>query len=213
MKRGLFASMLVMAGCDILTPAEAPYCENTATVVGLDEATALGFSAQQLLDLALGQHDEVFTYADGTESGLSLEVSHAGGEARFVTSEAVYPKSGSTIDIGIECFDRVEVDVSISLATDDGALAESWDGALTSSSGEIVDFSQELDPDALSGSLDFDAFTSEPEYDDQSMWTYGSFTEAGALGEVNGQVSGEDRDSAWAALVEIGAWDGTGAGE
>ena len=212
--------LAVVAGCglggkDLET---GPYCEDTPTVVALDEVTDLGFAAQALVDLAQGDHTETFTWArDDSTTPLSLTVTHGGGEARFVDSTAVYPDGGGESPaIGVICEDRVEVDVDLQFATDDGAFDEAWALAIWGVESDTATFRQDLDPDGLGGSYDMADDIGDEAYDDRSLWVGGAFALEGASGEVMGQISGsEDCDAgdtctAWAASVSVGSW---GAGD
>lgn len=191
---------------------DGPHCEDTPTAVALDEVTDLGFTAQALLDLATGAHDETFRWArDGSTTPLALAVTYGAGEARFVDSEPVYPEGGEQPAIGVICDDRVEVDVTVSFATDDGAFTEVLDLALTAVAGDRVEMVESLDPDGLVGTYDMSVDITEPTYDARSLWLRGAFTAEGASGEVSGQVSGEDECSgdtcsAWASEVAVGTW-------
>lgn len=211
MRHGLVLAVLV--GCDGSGKdlENGPHCEDTPTVVALDEVTELGVAAQALVDLAQGTHEETFTWArDDSTTPLALTVTWDGGEARFVDSEPVYPE-GESPAIGIVCDDRVEVDVDVTFATDDGAFDEAWGLALEGLSADLATFHQELDPDDLGGTYDMDVDITEP-YEERGLWSSGSFDAAGARGEVMGQISGsgdcEDGDTctAWAGEVPIGTW-------
>jgi hypothetical protein len=211
----LLLTLSVLVGCPagpLDKDGELPYCEETPTVVDLDEVTELGFTAQDLLDLAVGTHDETFAWARGGTTPLTQEVTYDGGEARFVAREAVYPEGdGAQPAIGVICDDTVEVDVSMGFSTDDGAFAEVWELALDAVSADTAQWNQPLDPDGLTGTYDMDDDITEPDWDERSLWASGSFDATGSHGEVGGQVSGEedctgDTCAAWAAEVAVGTW-------
>jgi len=185
-----------------------PHCEDTPTVVALDEVTPLGFAASELAAWAEGTHAETFVYAEGGSTPLTLAVT-VGPEARYVTSVAVYPDDGTQPAIGVECFDRVEVDLSVSLETDDGAFDEGFDTTLQSMDGLSAEWFATLDPGALGGSYDLD----DPEVDwsERKLFVQASFDAEGSSGSIAGQLSGQDDCegpdcAAWAMNVEVGHW-------
>lgn len=196
--------------------AEGPHCEDSATVVAVDEVTELGFAATDLLALAEGTWADTFTWdRDASTSGLELTLGWTDGEARFVDSVEVYPDDGEQPAIGLICEDRVEVDVQIGFVTDDGSFDESWTGPLTGKAADLAELYRALDPDALGGTYDMDADITEPTWDQRSLWIQGTFDEAGSTGRVLGQVSGEEECqgntcSAWAAEVSVGSWGSEG---
>lgn len=209
-------ALALLSGCLFgnKTLDDGPYCEDTATVVALDEVTELGFAAVDLLALAEGTHDETFTWArDGSTTPVMVVVDTP-GEARFVHSEAVYPDTGGErLDIAVLCEDRVEVDVSVALTTADGAFDEAWTVALQGGTAAQVSLFRELDPDALVGTYDMAEDITEPDYDERSLWVQADWTEDAVTGTIEGQVSGGDSDcddgdvcTAWASIVEVGAW-------
>ena len=201
------------SGNDKTDLGDSPYCDDTVTVLGVDDVGTLGFSGQDMLALAEGTHDETFVWTRTAESSaLSLVVRHDGGEVRQVESEAVYPE-GTTVDIGIECPDRIEVDVAVTFETADGAFAEAWDLALVAVSAGTVAMDVVLDPDALGGSYDMNADITDPDWDDRGLWASGRFETARSSGEITGQVSGGDDDcqdgevcTAWSGMVDVGRW-------
>lgn len=215
MRRWLVITMLV--GCPgQKEDLNGPSCEETATVVALDEVTALGFAAQELLTLAAGTHDETLTWArDESTTPLVVAVTHDQGEVRFVDSEPVEPEGGEQLDIAVICDDRVEIDVRMGLTTSDAALAEAFDAILVGYQADRAEVFQELDPDDLSGSYDIDVDNPESDYDTLSMHLRAAFDASGTSGEVMGQVTGEEECTgntctAWAAEFAIGTWGSEG---
>jgi hypothetical protein len=216
MHRSLPLLALSLAACleeDLPGEATMPTCADTATALSLDEVSALGFAPADLLALSEGAHEETLTWADDRDTAVVVTVS-APTDARFVESEAVYPDSDEPSPaIAIECSDRVEVDLQLSVATADGALDEAWDAVLSGERAELASVQVELDLGALGGSLDFEAFVAEPAYDDARAWVRADFDASGSSGAVEGQVSGEEEGCdggddcfAWASLVPIATW-------
>lgn len=163
-----------IAACD--TPPEdqdgntmdSTHCEETITVLGsLSEVSSLtGLSAQELLTATGDQIEVGAWYTDddefvsqtplGGETALTIAVTYSAGEIREIDSTLV---EGET-DIYLECDPRLEVDIEITVNTDDGAFDETWD-AVVSASGipsaalvPMIDAS--FDPDSLSGTFEWE---------------------------------------------------------
>ncbi len=189
---------------------EYPYCEATETEVSLDELTALGFAAQDVVALADGEHQVTLTWADDTTTPMTLTAT-LDGRALFVDEEAVYPEEGGP-DIGVVCDDHVAIEGTLELVTEDGQLAELVDVTFRSNDGLRADVWAELDPEDLGGTLVFDDFHEETDYDDRGMNVNASFDASGTSGEVGGTVSGTgdcadgEPCTAWQGFVSIGAW-------
>ena len=207
---------ILLVGCfegDKNTLEDGPYCEDSPTVITLEEATALGFSGADLLLLAEGEHTETLVWAE-TEATtpLAVGVSYDAGEVRYIDSVAVYPEGdGDTPAIGVECFARVEVDVTISLATEDGAFDESFDLALSSEDGVHASAGLSFDHGDLAGSYEF-TLMDPSEYDDVSHSLRVTFDEAGCSGELTAQAEGcddaceGDECTCWASMDTIATW-------
>ncbi len=200
------------SGKDDTGLSEGPHCEATTTELTLDEVSSLGFGAQALVDLASGTHTSTMTWVDATTTDVTV-VATLDGTARFVDEEPVYPTTGTWSDIGVICEDHVEVDGTLHVTTADGLLDETVQLSFRSGDGLLVEARSELDPDALTGTLVFDDFHSETDYDERSMWLSANFDADGTRGEVVGQISGTgDCDpgetcTAWAGEVAFGSWD------
>jgi hypothetical protein len=211
----MLSIILALTGCTLRDEpnlAEGPSCVDNAVVVELDEVTELGFTPQQLLDLAMGEHAGTVAWNRGSDASIELALSEP-SEARFIDSEVVEPEGdGEHLDLWVECPDRVEVDLTLDLSTDDGWFDESWEIALVGFDSAQARFDQELDLDDLVGSFDVEPDVTSPDYDALSAWVTGSFVEGSSAGAFEGQASGEDdcedgdECSAWAELVEIGTW-------
>lgn len=193
------------------TAGEGAHCEDTVTDVAFDEVTALGFAADAVVALADGAHAETMRWASGDSSPLAVTVT-VGTTARMVDSEAVYPP-GTTVDIGLYCEDRVELDATLQLVSDDGLLDETLEGALVSIDGLSALFYATLEPDGLGGSLQMDDFMTETlDYDERSLSLSASFDSEGSSGWLSGIVSGTgdceegENCTAWSGSFEIGTW-------
>lgn len=134
-------------------------CDYEPVIVGRDEVTPLGFSAEQTLDIALGVHKAPFFWkqdghAYGPESGeseLTLEIEEP-GEARFMVGKPVE----STLQLGAICPNYLEVDVKVRASTRGGALDETFVAPLRGESARVARLVHSFDVEALSGSFEFD---------------------------------------------------------
>lgn len=141
-------------------------------MLGIDELSPLGFSAQEVLTAAEGHHEVTtewlaptppFTELESSAMGqtnVSLQVQWTGGEVRYVESglRMVKPKPGEVmvgiaIDEESTCPDRVEVDVEATLESSDGALQEVAEGTVVARRPWVADVMVPLDAGALRGSL------------------------------------------------------------
>jgi len=197
---------------------EGPTCEDTATVIALDDETSLGFSASALVALAVTPSPFAtdFVYARGGSTALTLGVQNP-AEARFIDSVAVYPEDGVFPAIAIECHDRLEVDANATFVTADGAFNEVFAVVLRSEAVDAVTMNVELDPFALQGSydvnLDVDDLDSiDPaEIESIAMDLEATFDVDGSDGAVHAIVVGKEICSgnectAFAANIEVGTW-------
>ncbi len=141
------------------TSGEGAGCDYVPTVVDLDEVTPLGFTAQEVLETALGSHTTPFFWKQGgheygPESGaseLTLELG-APAQARFMKGT---PKE-TTFEIAVDCPDRVEVDVEVHASTQGGALDETFVGPIHASTPNLATLNHSFDVEALNGSFAFD---------------------------------------------------------
>lgn len=141
--------------------------EQRRKLADFDEQTDVG-SASELLDYAETTFDAPIswknasdgsTYQVGPESGTGkLHISVTRGanayQLTYVEKPASADGSGATIDIGVLCPPpALGVEAHVTVSTDGGALAESFDTMLRSSTKGVAQFNQPIDLDALMGSL------------------------------------------------------------
>ncbi len=194
------------------------HCETSnTTVLAIDEASALGFSGQSLLDAAGSTHDETMTWSDDSSTDLTLTVTHDGGEVRYIEQVMVDDSGGGgtepAIEPALDCPPYVEVDVAFTLQTADGQLDESWDGALT---GYVEGSAQvHLDLQTPSGTFDgWDHVTDTTNVDEVKAWADIEFAAGAASGTIAVQASGvigdpEDPESvAFAENITAGSFGG-----
>lgn len=219
MKNTILASLtmlpfVALVGCKFGTADEGAYCEDTATVLAMDEVSELGFSGNDVLDNLEGERSTVMRYLEsGTDTGLTMDVRYDGGEVRFVESVAVYPDHdgiGNTMEAAIDCQDRLEIDVAVTFASGDGVFDEDWDVALRSTDPSAGDFDlADLDPTDFSGTYDFIAFD-PAEWDD--VWTsvHAGIDAGGLRGtvdEMGEKVEDDGPDgTAMAAMTTVAQW-------
>ena len=207
---------LLLVGCfdnGEHTLEDGPYCENTPTAISLGDAAAMGFSGADMLALTQGGFDETLTWAaSATTTPIHISVGYAEGEVRFVDSIAVYPEGdGDTPAIGVECEDFMEVDVSIIITTEDGALDETYELALASADGVHVVANTSFDHTQMGGSYEY-TLLDPSEYDDVSHGLALTFDEDGSRGELTAMAEGCDADctgdecTCWASIDTVAYW-------
>jgi hypothetical protein len=199
-------------------------CEETVTVLGsLEEATALGFTAGEVLAQAEGTFESPIVWsapgeivAVGPEQGegrLTLTVAHAGGEIRHVASTPRDVGGGAENDGGMEggpalggdvCKSRVEIDVQLTMVTSGGALNDTVPAIVASSDPRHVTLSAELDPDALAGSLEvtpaMEGFTLT------KLTVSGGMAAGTSYGSIAAQVELDDGEVAGAGFGAVAQW-------
>jgi hypothetical protein len=139
-------------------------CDSEETTLdSVDAQTPLGFTAADVLAFAAGEHQttirwqpsELASYEpESGEHALTLRVTHAGGELRFVE----YREGESNgQEIGLAALEpcsshnAIEIDVEIEVTTDGGALDERVAGTLRASIINWATLHIALDPDELGG--------------------------------------------------------------
>jgi hypothetical protein len=124
------------------------------------ETSPLGFSAEQLLADAGGEHQLALRWADGRTSELVLGFELVGDVVEFAEREYREDPSGresargelGAPEIAAQCNDVLEMPVALRFVTADAALDESWSVSLRAESLALAGIFLELDLDALGGS-------------------------------------------------------------
>lgn len=215
-------------------------CEETVMVLAdLTATTALGVAPQELADaVVLPDAGEVWTWADptvadgefvvvtnATPGDTTLQISVASvGEARLVASEPKLPEPGTDApSIYPICNDRIELDVTLAIATEDGMLDEAGVAAtlryesdeegISTVEGMRVSASVPLEMSTLEGALE--VVSESPEALDSVVYALDlalGGTEGGApvLPEISLNALGEGSDGniAWAAFYMLGSLPG-----
>jgi hypothetical protein len=153
---GALASGCASTGGQTGDEEQAP-CWSKITALALDAKSPLGFSAQDSLNLAAGEHTATLhwiaaTYPYGPESADgALQVTIASlGSAHFATREA-----GQAFDERY-CPPSVLTDVSVEFDSAGGAFHESFQGVLAASMKDSATLTATLLGDHLAGSFAFD---------------------------------------------------------
>ncbi|MET0791532.1 MAG: hypothetical protein ABW061_08435 [Polyangiaceae bacterium] len=160
---GLWAALLsaFASGCADTggqTGEEQTSCWSKVTPLELAAKSPLGFSAQDSLNLAAGEHTATLhwipatRYPYGPESGdsqLSVTITSL-GSARFATQD-----DGQAVT-ELLCLPSVLTDVTVEIDSAGGALHESFRGTLAASNADSATLSATLLGDHLAGSFAFD---------------------------------------------------------
>ena len=138
-------------------------CQAQLSEVSLDDASALGFDARRVLALAAQgfQTDIAWQALDNVEYSPSASQSTVALTFRsldkawlvhFVPEESSGEGPGTLV--GVICpQDRLRVAVHVDVQSADGALAESFDGALDAGSPVVATLKHAIDPSQVTGSF------------------------------------------------------------
>lgn len=172
-------------------------CEEVATPVALDEVTALGFSAADVLAAVVGEASATATFTEEhRDTTVTITTSAADG-AVFVLHERT-PAPDDTDDTDPQsdgppqgapdegaCPDWLEVPIDVRLATADGAFDEARTGTILTSELATLSAGGDLAWDALTGTWDVTTVTDPADWDTVSM-SWSNQWEAG--GTIRGQI-------------------------
>lgn len=185
----------------------------------LDETTSLGFSAAQVLEFAEGEFTAPIVWGTpnnvtfGPESGtgeLTMTVTYDGGAIHFVDS---VPQAGTGEGLllgGPGCADSIRIDVTVSVQTAGGALAETFETTLDARSLVAASFSKDLDPEALGGSFEILSVT-PAEGQVKQFGLNATLTPFGATGTLSSIVEVQGASVVSAGWVTYATFPGSGA--
>jgi hypothetical protein len=190
-------------------------CDETATVLASSDADSpLGFSADDMIVLAQGPFEspvhwlpagEFATF--GPEQGegrITVSVSYAGGEIRFVESKPASNDSGQDIATINECHNRLEADVQMTLVTEGGALNEVVPAVLRATDPRWAKASASIDSAAIGGT--FEA-TPKAGLTTSSVDIEAGFSTAGtSWGSVTGIFAMESNGAAGRGFASYARW-------
>lgn len=205
---GVFSSLLLPLGACTTSPDhhhdddgnEGAYesCEETVTVLeSVDEVSALGFAAADVLSFAEGSHQSAIHWHPGDiqfgpetgEGELSVDVAYDGGEIRFVDAE---PKGGE--GFGGDCPDRLEIDADVSMTTSGGALDEHFVGTIQAMRSNVATILEKREPDEFEGALEVESV--DIENGEATAITLGiGLSTFGIFGSIDGGIQVEDGDA------------------
>jgi hypothetical protein len=188
-----------------------------------DEMTEQG-SANQLLEYAeksfaapiswkVAQQGQAWSV--GPESGEGqLHVDVVRGESAYLLTYTPHEETGSGagIDIGVICPPtRLAVEAHVSVTTDGGALAETYDTLVRSSAPGVATFSVPFDPDAVQGTLQISSSNAQAKLVQLSLSA--TLTESGMSGSLAGieqvTVGTGPSSSVSARDAVLAAWPGS----
>jgi len=201
-----------------------PTCDETpTTLASIDDVAPTGLTARELLDLAIGTHTyelrwhpsraqqpaRIDTVPMVESSPLTLTVAHHGGGIRHIDNQVVEPKRGNTVDLAVTCDPRLEVDVEVSLRTEDGALDEHWMLPLSRTVGlngeSATTLHHKIDPRELQGSLQLTAFD-PPDPDDVTLVFDIAFGPDFIDGRLTTQLIFESKKWVTATETDLAEW-------
>jgi len=191
-------------------------CVDTKTAVAIDEVTALGFSAQDILALVAGDEEQDLTWlgdglagpeAGATTINFTFDTSNP-GPVMFVDSE---PNPDSEIEIDADCSDRLEVSLSLTVSTADGMLDETVETTLSAQDASGASWRGRIAAKDLSGDFPADA---DPDFDLVAVEVAGTHSATDMSGEVMAEIeSKDDGPDGIAAFGVVGQWGEAGEGE
>lgn len=147
-------------------------CVETEIPIDLDTQSVTGVHPNDVLadveatysgTFRWGLQEGPVLYTGSTEpTPVQVQLSYDGGEIRDIDAELVEPCQH---DGPCPCADRLEIDVTMRIVSDDGVLDETWVVTLNHHVGDDTGFSQpgtsvyhRFDPDQTQGTLDLDSF-------------------------------------------------------
>lgn len=185
-------------------------CVGTPTVLAVDEVSPLGFAAADVLSFAAGEHASPLFWREqgsesmvevGPESGestLSVTITHAGGEIRYVDYE---PAEGEGFEEDFsDCADQLEIEVMAQIGSGSGALAESIPVTLTATHDLLAHFSAAIEPEDIMGSMTVTSL--DPQFDVGAIDLDVGISSYGLSGSITGMVSAEMGDVGVAGFVD-----------
>jgi hypothetical protein len=203
-------------------------CIESSTVIDASAQTALGFSAEDMLDGKLGTRqselrfatEPTFLASEIAGKILPLEVTLAwqDGEIRFIESEPDpdHDWGDNLGGFGPECHDRIEVDVVFSFVTAGGELDEQRQTTLVARSvdrahiarGSVTGEGTDLYPPALQGSLDPDAIFDDPDVTLRVLVAMATWHDDLAGGSLGTEIQGgpDHGDGGWIGFGPIASW-------
>jgi hypothetical protein len=169
-------------------------CDDTTSVLEQDVACALGFAADDVLAVVAGPASAPATWTDGgAVTTVTIGSSLAGEVVYHDRSPAA--DTGSSDDTGHAtgapddaCPDWLEVPITLTLTTDDGAFDESVAASILAMDTASLWASAELDWSALGGSYVFTEIDPD-EWDEVSLGVSAGWSAGAMTGQVDMNAS------------------------
>lgn len=149
-----------------------------------------------------------------TNSPLTLGVAHDGGEVRLVEVELAgeFPNGQEG---GTPCSNRIEIDTTISITTEDGLFADTWDTSVEQRS--VTDGFSEGGATMLYHSIDFSAqegtlIASDFSFEGaelRDVIVTASFGDGEVTGSLLMEVQSEDGDGGWIGAGDVASFSAT----
>lgn len=145
-----------------------------------------------------------FLYEGGATTGIALTFDPAGATARWVDMVEDAPGEGPSATIA--CLDVLEIDLPLTLTTEDGAFA--FSGTLTFVAAEdgSLEATTRLPTASMSGSYDWSAHGDETTDTIEAELNVHLLADGTSEGEVSAFLTGSDGETAWAGMDAIGGW-------
>ncbi len=191
-------------------------CEQTETVIGLDEQSAAGLTPQQLLDDTVGlyagsmqwlQEGPVQYSGAPGPTGVEIEVTYDGGEARSVEGDLLVPCDHEG---PCPCPDSLEVDVGLRFTSEDGVFDEQFDAVVvlsiddTGFSSGRSELRLRFQPDETSGTFSTASLDLADEFALNYLELGLTPSGGGVAGSLNAEVEGMGL-AGFGTIASIGA--------
>lgn len=200
----------------------SPYCEVTVEdLPTMDAVSPIGLSGEDVVRFAEGMHMAAMRWSPENPLGIEVELNvmnpsstlttvvEVTGPARYVDSTKVVPDPAND---EIWCFSSVEVDVAVTMDTEDGSLNEEWEATLVQLESDPVDNPDqdtelrfEIPLDELQGQLEVvDISPAGAKLLDDPMDVNITFNSSGFSGEIRLTIDEPDEGP---VVVPIGEWE------
>jgi len=193
-----------------------PGCEEASSTLEPDEVSPLGFGAADVLALLGESMTTPMVWLD--TAALQVEVNVEPGPSeltitlldssnpRFVEVNPVDPEGDTELMPASSCLDRVDVDVTLYLATADGALDETVSATLHATDADFVDLIVPLDPAGLTGTFRASPVSSAAALEGFALHT--TYQPAGVSGDLSATLTETDGEVASASMIRFAEWNG-----
>lgn len=186
-----------------------PGCDETTTVLDIDEVSNLGFSGTELFDALGGIRTYTGEYDIGGTAETTETLTLGSGDVLLVERVESQPPEGFTgaiPAIAVICDDTVQVPVDVTVSTDDGTFEESATAVLEGSTVDRATWSAEIAAGGLSGSFD-ESTVDTSRYDTWGYTLSGTRSDVGDSGELVLIGEGETPDTAFAEATYLLTWN------